>query len=264
MSARGRGRLRQNEPMPKQEPFERVRNFDEVALGYTAELAREEASRCLACKKPGCVDGCPVGIDIPGFIELHRRGRLRGRHQEDQGDQRPARRLRPGLPAGGAVREELRAGQEGRAGGHRPPRALPGRLGGGAGADRGAASAAPATARSVAVVGSGPAGITVAADLALLGYEVTMFEALHEAGGVLTYGIPEFRLPKAIVRREVDVRAQPGRRAAPRLRRRQDAHRRRAARTRSTPSSSAPAPACPGSWRSPARTSTASTRPTST
>ena len=88
--------------MPKQEPLERVRNFDEVALGYTLDLARQEATRCLACKKPGCVDGCPVGIDIPGFINASPRATAQPA-SEDQADERPAGRLRAGLPAGGAV-----------------------------------------------------------------------------------------------------------------------------------------------------------------
>ena len=241
-------------PMPKQEPFERVRNFDEVALGYTAELAREEAARCLACKKPGCVDGCPVGIDIPGFIRLRRRRRLRRRHPHDQADQRAAGRLRPGLPAGGAVRGICVLGKKG------DPVAI-GRLErfvadweAARGRRQRRRRCRPRTAAASRWSGSGPAGITVAADLALLGYEVTMFEALHEAGGVLIYGIPEFRLPKAIVRREVDYvrslgvelrldyvvgKTRTDRRGCWRVRRRL----RRA-----------PAPACPGSWTSPART----------
>jgi len=189
--------------MPKQEPAERVRNFDEVALGYPAELAREEAARCLTCKKPGCVDGCPVGIDIPGFLGSVAAGdfgaairtvkqtnalpAVCGRvcPQEEQCE-RNCVLGKKGDPLAIGRLERFVADREAQEGPGQPP-PLP-----------------PPNGRAIAVVGSGPAGITVAADLALRGYAVTMFEALHEAGGVLTYGIPEFRLPKAIVRREVD------------------------------------------------------------
>jgi glutamate synthase (NADPH/NADH) small chain len=190
-------------PMPKQEPFERVRNFDEVALGYTPELARDEASRCLACKKPQCVDGCPVGIDIPGFIQCIVDNDLAGGIKKIK-----ARNALPAVCGRVCPQEEqceklcvLGKKFESVAIG-RLERFL---------ADWEAASGATmrpeiasSNGRRAAVVGSGPAGITVASDLALLGWDVTMFEALHEAGGVLTYGIPEFRLPKAIVRREVE------------------------------------------------------------
>jgi len=190
-------------PMPKQEPFERVRNFDEVALGYTAELAAEEAARCLSCKRPGCVDGCPVAVDIPAFIGCLVEGdpatgirtikqtnalpAVCGRvcPQEEQCEKSCVLGKKGEAVAIGRLERYL-ADWEAEQGAIEPP------------------PPSPANGRRVAVVGSGPAGITVAADLALLGYEVTMFEALHEAGGVLTYGIPEFRLPKAIVRREVD------------------------------------------------------------
>jgi len=190
-------------PMPKQEPYERVRNFDEVALGYTPELAREEASRCLACKKPLCVDGCPVGIDIPGFVQRILDGDLSGgikRIKETNALPAVCGRVCPQeeqcekVCVLGRKHESVAIG--------RLERFL---------ADWEAASGAigkpdvrSQNGRRVAIVGSGPAGITVANDLALLGYDVTIFEALHEAGGVLTYGIPEFRLPKAIVRREVE------------------------------------------------------------
>jgi glutamate synthase (NADPH/NADH) small chain len=190
-------------PMPKQQPFERVRNFDEVALGYTVALAREEASRCLSCKKPGCVEGCPVGIDIPGFIACVADGDFAtGVRKVKATNALPAvcGRVCPqeeqceklcilgkkGDPVAIGRLERFLADWEAAQGPILPP-PLP-----------------PRNGKSVAVVGSGPAGITVAADLALLGYEIVMFEALHEAGGVLTYGIPEFRLPKAIVRREVE------------------------------------------------------------
>ena len=189
-------------PMPKQEPLERVRNFDEVALGYTPELAVEEASRCLACKKPGCVEGCPVNIDIPAFVgsvaegdfaagvrtikETNALPAVCGRvcPQEEQCE-RNCVLGKKGDPVAIGRLERFVADWEAQEGaGEAPP--LP-----------------PLNRLRVAVVGSGPAGMTVAAGLAPLGYAVTVFEALHEAGGVLTYGIPEFRLPKAIVRREV-------------------------------------------------------------
>lgn len=188
--------------MPKQEPFERVKNFDEVALGYTEELAREEAARCLNCKKPMCREGCPVGINIPAFIECIAAGDFAagikkiketnalpavcGRvcPQEEQCEHRCVLGKKGGSVCIGRL-ERFLADWEAACGKTETP-----------------AMAAP-NGLKIAVVGSGPAGITVANDLALLGYDVTIFEALHEAGGVLTYGIPEFRLPKAIVKREV-------------------------------------------------------------
>ncbi len=190
-------------PMPKQAPFERVRNFDEVALGYTPELAREEAARCLGCKKPQCIEGCPVGIDIPRFIQLI--------VEDDFAASVRVVKERNALPAvcGRVCPQEEQCEKTCILGKKHEPVAI-GRL------ERfvadweassgaiGRPDIAPPNGRRVAIVGSGPAGITVASDLALLGYKVEMFEALHEAGGVLTYGIPEFRLPKAIVRREVE------------------------------------------------------------
>jgi glutamate synthase (NADPH/NADH) small chain len=190
-------------PMPKQEPFERIKNFDEVALGYPEELAVEEASRCLACKKPLCKDGCPVAIDIPGFIQcvVERKfaegiKRIKATNalpavcgrvcpQEDQCE-KTCVLGKKGQPCAIGRLERFLADWEAASGEIERP------------------DMAPPTGRRVAIVGSGPAGITVANDLALLGHEVTIFEALHEAGGVLTYGIPEFRLPKAIVKREID------------------------------------------------------------
>ena len=190
-------------PMPKQEPFERIRNFDEVALGYTEELAVEEASRCLGCKKPFCIAGCPVAIDIPGFIECIVAGDFGGGvkkiketnalpavcgrvcPQEDQCE-KVCVLGKKGSPVAVGRLERFLADWEAASGELETP------------------EMAPRTGRNIAIVGSGPAGITVANDLALLGHEVTIFEALHDAGGVLTYGIPEFRLPKAIVRREVE------------------------------------------------------------
>ena len=189
--------------MPKQEPFERVRNFDEVALGYTEELAVEEASRCLGCKKSLCVEGCPVAIDIPAFIKCIVEGDFAGGVREIKKTN--------ALPAvcGRVCPQEEQCEVKCVLGKKGDPLAI-GRLERFL-ADWEAASGAtetpdiaPPTGKKVAIVGSGPAGVTVANDLALLGHEVTIFEALHDAGGVLTYGIPEFRLPKAIVKREVD------------------------------------------------------------
>ena len=190
-------------PMPKQLPFERVRNFDEVALGYPPEVAREEASRCLKCKKPACIGGCPVGIDITGFIERIVDGDFAGGvkkiketnalpavcgrvcPQEDQCE-KVCVLGKKGDPLAIGRLERFLADWEAASGATERP------------------AMAPPNGKRVAIVGSGPAGVTVANDLALLGYDVSMFEALHEAGGVLTYGIPEFRLPKAIVRREIE------------------------------------------------------------
>jgi glutamate synthase (NADPH/NADH) small chain len=189
--------------MPKQEPFERIRNFDEVALGYTEELALEEASRCLKCKKPTCRQGCPVGIKIPEFIQCIAEGKFEagikkiketnalpavcGRvcPQEEQCEHSCILGKKGGAIAIGRL-ERFLADWEAASGRIEKP------------------AMAALNGMKIAIVGSGPAGITVANDLALLGYEITMFEALHEAGGVLTYGIPEFRLPKAIVKREVE------------------------------------------------------------
>lgn len=189
--------------MPKQEPFERIRNFDEVALGFTEALAREEAGRCLKCKKPTCRKGCPVGIDIPAFIQCVSEGDFSsgikkiketnalpavcGRvcPQEEQCESKCILGKKGGAVGIGRL-ERFLADWEAVGGKIEKP------------------SMAPLNGKKIAVVGSGPAGITVANDLALLGYEVTIFEALHEAGGVLTYGIPEFRLPKSIVKREVE------------------------------------------------------------
>ena len=189
--------------MPKQEPFERIRNFDEVALGYTEELAREEATRCLKCKKPTCRQGCPVGIKIPEFIQCIVEGNFQagvkkiketnalpavcGRvcPQEEQCEHSCILGKKGGAIAIGRL-ERFLADWEAATGKSERP------------------AMAALNGMKIAIVGSGPAGITVANDLVLLGYEITMFEALHEAGGVLTYGIPEFRLPKAIVKREVE------------------------------------------------------------
>ena len=190
-------------PMAEQAAAERITNFDEVPYGYTVEEAMVEAQRCLLCKRPTCMDGCPVRINIVGFLELAAKGDFRGAinlikeadalpaitgrvcPQETQCEQVCvlARKYEP--VAIGRV-ERFLADWEASQGDLPTP------------------ELAPSSGKRVAVVGSGPAGLTVAADLARLGHRVTIFEALHEAGGVLVYGIPEFRLPKAIVRREVD------------------------------------------------------------
>ena len=190
-------------PMPEQPPAERIKNYDEVPYGYTPEQAMAEAQRCLQCARPGCMGGCPVGINIPVFLKLVADGDFRaainliketnalpavtGRvcPQEEQCEGQCALSKKFESVAIGRL-ERFVADWEA-AQGALPVPGLP-----------------PPTGKKVAVVGSGPAGVTVAADLARLGHHVTIFEALHEAGGVLVYGIPEFRLPKAIVRREVE------------------------------------------------------------
>lgn len=189
--------------MPKQSPEVRKSNFTEVALGYTEALAQEEARRCLQCKKPRCVTGCPVEIDIPGFISRIAAGdygggirKLKEKNclpavcgrvcpQESQCESQCILLNKKGEIAIGRLERFLADWEARQDTVDLPPKAKP-------------------TGKKVAVVGSGPAGVTVAGDLILLGHEVTIFEALHRAGGVLTYGIPEFRLPKAIVAREVN------------------------------------------------------------
>jgi len=189
--------------MPKQTPWERVKNFDEVALGYPAETAVGEAARCLQCKKPLCNQGCPVGIDIPGFIRRIVEGDFAAGVKKIKKTN--------ALPAicGRVCPQEEQCEKTCVLGNKRSPIAI-GRLERFL-ADWEAAAGrtevpdmAPKTGRKVAIVGAGPAGITVSNDLIILGHDVTIFEALHECGGVLMYGIPEFRLPKAIVNREVD------------------------------------------------------------
>ena len=191
------------QPMPQQAPDVRATNFDEVPLGYTLEMAVHEATRCLQCQDPQCETGCPVSVPIRDFIGLLAQGRMEEVHPDHEGGEPAAGDLRPGLPAGGAVRGPLRAEpQRSAARRHRPAGAVHRRLG--AAARPGVASATPKRRpEKVAVIGAGPAGLTCAGDLAALGYQVTVFEALHAPGGVLMYGIPEFRLPKEIV--EADV-----------------------------------------------------------
>jgi len=189
--------------MPKQADFIRKRNFNEVALGYTADDALAEASRCLDCKKPLCVEGCPVEIDIPGFIRAIAAGdfalaikTLKEKNclpavcgrvcpQEEQCEIKCILQNK-GAPIAIGRLERFAADWEA----EQEIIELP--------------SIKEKTGKRVAVIGSGPAGVTVAGDLTLLGHDVTMYEALHEPGGVLTYGIPEFRLPARVVTREIE------------------------------------------------------------
>jgi hypothetical protein len=188
--------------MPKQPPEERAHNFEEVALGYTEEMAVEEALRCLTCPNPQCIKGCPVEIDIPAFINLVKEKRfdeairkvkeknalpaICGRvcPQEEQCQKLCVLGIRWEPIAVGRL-ERFVADWEQEHGVENPERPK-------------------ITGGKVAIVGAGPAGLTVAAELASLGHEVEIFEALHTAGGVLMYGIPQFRLPKEIVQAEVD------------------------------------------------------------
>ena len=189
--------------MPKQNPWERIKNFDEVALGYLTRTAVEEASRCLKCKKPLCNQGCPVGIDIGGFIkciidgdyasgirkikETNALPAICGRvcPQEEQCEKTCVLAKKEAPIAIGRLERFLADWEAAEGKIEVPPMAAK-------------------TGKKVAIVGAGPAGVTVANDLIILGHDVTIFEALHECGGVLIYGIPEFRLPKAIVNREVE------------------------------------------------------------
>ena len=189
--------------MPKQTPWERIKNFDEVALGYPIPAAVDEAGRCLQCKKPLCNQGCPVGIDIPGFVKcIVERNFAGGVKKIKETNALPA-------ICGRVCPQEEQCEKTCVLGNKKSPIAI-GRLERFL-ADWEAAEGkievpdrAPKTGRKVAIVGAGPAGITVSNDLIIRGHDVTIFEAPHDCGGVLIYGIPEFRLPKAIVRREVD------------------------------------------------------------
>ncbi len=188
-------------PMPEQDPKVRARNFQEVTLGYTEEMAVEEAGRCLNCKNPKCVEGCPVTVRIPEFI-----AKVRERDFKAAYEIITSTNALPAL-SGRVCPQETQCESKCVRGIKGEPVAI-GRL------ERFVAdwyrtnvNAMPEKAASngikVAVVGSGPAGLTCASDLAKKGYQVSVFEALHTAGGVLVYGIPEFRLPKAIVANEV-------------------------------------------------------------
>jgi glutamate synthase (NADPH/NADH) small chain len=188
--------------MAKQEPKVRAKNFNEVALGYTEEQALEEANRCLQCVKPQCITGCPVEVPIPAFIKLLK---------EKKYDEAIALiKTKNALPAvcGRVCPQEVQCQAKCVVGKIGEPISI-GRLERFlADWERGHGSQipekVPPTGKKIAIVGAGPAGLTAAADLVKLGHEVTMFEALHVAGGVLSYGIPEFRLPKAIVQNEVE------------------------------------------------------------
>ncbi len=189
--------------MPEQPSEQRICNFDEVALGYSEEDALLEASRCLQCKKPACVEGCPVGIDIPAFIQKIK--------DKDYQSAINTIKEKNNLPAicGRVCPQETQCEEMCIMGRRHEPVAI-GRL------ERYASDwdmenvkQKPITpkekkGKKVATIGSGPAGLTAAADLSKMGYNVTIFEAFHTAGGVLVYGIPEFRMPKGIVKREVD------------------------------------------------------------
>ena len=189
--------------MPTQPAEQRIHNFNEVALGYTAAVAQEEAQRCLNCKHQPCVSGCPVQVHIPDFIRLIVRGDMEGAYQEIAKTN--------ALPAvcGRVCPQENQCEKSCVRGIRGEPVAI-GRLerfvADTHNAQNENAPEPPArNGHKVAVVGSGPSGLACAGELARRGYEVTVFEALHRAGGVLVYGIPEFRLPKAIVRREIET-----------------------------------------------------------
>jgi len=193
--------LKKNE-MPSQEPQVRSRNFEEVALGYTEEQAIDEARRCLNCKNKPCVGGCPVNIMIPEFIAKMAEGDFEGAYQviakssalpavcgrvcpqESQCEKYCVRGIK-GEPVGIGRLERFAADWHNEHASEAPIRP-------------------ESNGHKIAVIGSGPSGLTCAGDLARLGYEVTVFEALHTPGGVLVYGIPEFRLPKAIVQKEIE------------------------------------------------------------
>jgi len=189
-------------PMPAQPAQQRIKNFDEVPYGYSTDMAVEEAQRCLQCKNPKCVQGCPVGIDIPGFI-------LKLRDQDFQGAV-DVLKDKNSLPAicGRVCPQEEQCEAQCIVGIKNEPVAI-GRLERFVAdweAEHSKSQVKPITPTEakVAIVGSGPSGLSAAGELVKKGYKVTIFEAFHQPGGVLMYGIPEFRLPKAIVQREID------------------------------------------------------------
>ena len=189
-------------PVREQAPKVRATNFEEVCLGYNKEEAMEEANRCLGCKKAKCMEGCPVSINIPGFVHEVKEGNFEKAYQiigessalpavcgrvcpqETQCEGKCIRGLKGEAVSIGKL--ERFVADWAKENGIKP------------------VPAAQKNGHKVAVIGSGPSGLTCAGDLAKMGYDVTIFEALHKAGGVLVYGIPEFRLPKAIVQKEID------------------------------------------------------------
>jgi glutamate synthase (NADPH) small chain len=195
--------------MPEQAPEVRRRNFEEVPLGYTKEMAMAEASRCLQCKKPACVEGCPVSVDIPGFIKLIKEGDFTGAirnlwtqnalpavcgrvcPQEIQCEGQCILAKKGEAVAIGNLERFAADYERAHGTGALPPRSEP-------------------TGKKVAVVGSGPSSLTVAGDLIVKGHAVTVLEAFHKPGGVLVYGIPEFRLPKEIVAQEINFLERQG------------------------------------------------------
>ena len=189
-------------PMPVQDPEVRNKNFSEVALGYTPEMAVNEAKRCLHCKNKPCVSGCPVGIDIPGFIAKVAEEDFEGAYEVLSASSAlpavcgrvcPQENQCEGKCVRGIKTESVGIGRLERfvADWHREH-------------FQGEPKMPVSNGHKVAVIGSGPSGLTAAGDLAKMGYKVTVYEALHTPGGVLVYGIPEFRLPKEIVRQEID------------------------------------------------------------
>lgn len=195
--------------MPEQDPKERIHNFNEVPLGYTPEMAIEEASRCVQCKKKQCISGCPVKIDIPAFIKFIAEGKFIEAYYKVM-----EANVLPSI-CGRVCPQEEQCQAPCVMGIKHEPISI-GRL------ERFVADYARQTdkmlipkrerskGKKVAVVGAGPSGITVAGDLAQKGYDITLFEALHATGGVLSYGIPEFRLPKSILEKEVNVLSEIG------------------------------------------------------
>jgi len=198
-------RLTKNE-MPEQDPIVRAGNFEEVALGYTAEMAMDEAKRCLNCKNPACRTGCPVSVRIPEFIAKVAEGEFEAAYdiitstnslpavcgrvcpQEKQCESKCVRGLKGESVAIGRLERFV-------ADWHMAEQAKLGKVD---------VEVPASNGHKIAVVGSGPAGLTCAGDLRKMGYDVTIFEALHKSGGVLVYGIPQFRLPKEIVAKEID------------------------------------------------------------